>query len=240
MSIPVITIDGPTASGKGTIAQRVAKILGWHYLDSGALYRLTGLSAARKGLFPISQARSEAKGSSGSRSADTAQAEILDESGFAACAAELKAYFDVDKVYLDGVDVSSEIRTETAGHWASLVGAMPKVRLALLQRQRDFRQPPGLVADGRDMGTVVFPDAQTKIYLTASVESRAQRRFKQLIEKEIPVTFESLLEDLRVRDLRDSSRAIAPLKPADDAILVDSTALDIEETVQAVLYHYRS
>jgi CMP/dCMP kinase len=221
-SCPVITIDGPTASGKGTIAQRVASHLNWNYLDSGALYRLVGFSANKKGLFA---AGFPEPGSSG-------------EAALARCAAELDVRFDNSDIWLEGVEVGLAIRHEQVGLWASLVGAVPAVRTALAERQRQFRQPPGLVADGRDMGTVIFPDAQLKIFLTASAESRAQRRYKQLIDKGISANLVGLLEDLRARDARDTSRATAPLKPASDAVLIDSTALDVEETVAAVLFNF--
>ncbi len=219
---PVITIDGPTASGKGTIAQRVADHLAWHYLDSGALYRLVGLSAHLRGLFDDG----------------FPPANSLAETALIDCAARLNARFQGATVWLDELDVTLDIRQEQAGLWASQVGAVAAVRDALAERQRRFRQPPGLVADGRDMGTVIFPDAQLKIFLTASAESRAQRRYKQLIDKGFSANLEGLLEDLRARDARDMNRATAPLKPADDAVLIDSTALDVEETVAAVLFNF--
>jgi CMP/dCMP kinase len=219
---PVITIDGPTASGKGTIAQRVANHLGWHYLDSGALYRLVGFSANQKGLF----------------AAGFPEIGSSNESALAQCATQLDVRFENANIWLEGVDVSLAIRHEQVGLWASQVGAVPSVRAALAERQRQFRQPPGLVADGRDMGTVIFPDAQLKIFLTASAESRAQRRYKQLIDKGISANLMGLLEDLRARDARDINRATAPLKPASDAVLIDSTALDVEETVAAVLFNF--
>jgi cytidylate kinase len=219
---PVITIDGPTASGKGTIAQKVADHLGWHYLDSGALYRLVGYSAHKNGLFDTGF---PAVGSD-------------DELLLAECAVNLNVRFKNSEIWLDGMDVSDAIRHERVGLWASQVGAVPSVRAALAERQRQFRQPPGLVADGRDMGTVIFPDAQLKIFLTASAESRAQRRYKQLIDKGISANLVGLLEDLRARDARDTNRATAPLKPASDAVLIDSTALDVQETVAAVLFNF--
>jgi CMP/dCMP kinase len=221
-SCPVITIDGPTASGKGTIAQRVASHLGWHYLDSGALYRLVGFSAHKKGLF----------------AAGFPEIGSAREVALARCASELNVRFENSDICLDGVDVSLAIRQEQVGLWASQVGAVPLVRAALAERQRQFRQPPGLVADGRDMGTVIFPDAHLKIFLTASAESRAQRRYKQLIDKGISANLAGLLEDLRDRDARDTNRATAPLRPASDAVLIDSTALDVEETVAAVLFNF--
>jgi CMP/dCMP kinase len=220
---PVITIDGPTASGKGTIAQRVAHQLGWHYLDSGALYRLVGVQCSHIGLF--------AHGFPAENSPNFHEIVVQ--------ANRLNARFDADRVYLNDQDVSLEIRAEQAGDWASKVAAIPRVRAALVERQRSFRKMPGLVGDGRDMGTVIFPDAQLKIFLTASAVSRAQRRYKQLIEKGFSANLEGLLKDLQERDERDSTRSSAPLKPADNAVLIDSTALDVEETVAAVLFHYR-
>lgn len=224
-SVSVITIDGPTASGKGTIAQRVAGQLGWHYLDSGALYRLVGVAANWRGLFGRDS------------QSPSASLRAIDEPAIADIARRLNCRFDNDLVFLEGQDVTLEIRSESASRWASLVGAVPIVRAALLDRQREFRQEPGLVADGRDMGTVVFPDARVKIYLTASVESRAQRRYNQLIEKGIPANMEGLLADLQARDKRDMNREVAPLRPAHDAVLLDSTLLDVDETVAAVLFH---
>jgi cytidylate kinase len=216
--IPVIAIDGPTASGKGTIAQRVADALGWHYLDSGALYRVTALAAMR-GL--------------------AGRALRLDDPGsepaLAALAARLPVRFQDGRVLLDEDDVSTEIRTEGISQAASLVAAMPSVRAALLERQRSFRQAPGLVADGRDMGTVIFPDAMLKVFLTASARVRAERRHKQLIEKGFSVSLESLLHDLEQRDARDSTRKAAPLVPAPDALTIDSSSLDIDQTVARVL-----
>lgn len=211
VSIPVITIDGPTASGKGTIASRVARHLGWGILDSGALYRLTALGVLRSGC--------------GSEDVD----------GVAQVARALDVVFRGGRILLDGEDVSIRIRQEDIGNLASRVAAYPAVREALLQRQRDFRQPPGLVADGRDMGTVVFPDAPLKIFLVAAVEARAERRYKQLKEKGFSVNLTDLLEDMRARDARDSGRANAPLVAAPDAITIDSSSLDIDQTVEAVL-----
>ncbi|MEJ2894627.1 (d)CMP kinase [Bordetella avium] len=214
-SAPVITIDGPTASGKGTIAHRVAKKLGFAVLDSGALYRLTALAALNAGV--------------------AAQ----DESAVAAVAQALDVRFDGPHVYLQGVDAGHEIRREHVGNYASRVAAYPAVRQALLDRQRAFRLPPGLVADGRDMGTVVFPDASLKIFLVASVEARAQRRYKQLIDKGISANLDELLRDMRERDARDTQRAVAPLAPAADAKVLDSSNLTVEQTVAAVLEHWR-
>lgn len=208
---PVLTIDGPTASGKGTIAQRTAQSLGWHYLDSGALYRLTALAAIRAGVA------------------------FDDAPALATIAAALPVGFDGAAVRLGGEDVTDAIRDEAVGGGASRVAVHPEVRAALLGLQRSFRRPPGLVADGRDMGTVVFPDATLKVFLTASAESRAERRHKQLIEKGIPANLSGLLQDLRERDARDASRAVAPLAPAEGAFVLDSTRLSIDETVDAVL-----
>ncbi|UCE30478.1 MAG: (d)CMP kinase [Burkholderiales bacterium] len=209
--VPVIAIDGPTASGKGTVAARVAQVLGFHLLDSGALYRLVALAALRRGL-PLDA-----------------------PAALARCAAALDASFDGGRVRLDGEEVGEAIRAEAVGNAASRVAAHPQVRTALLERQRGFRRAPGLVADGRDMGTVVFPDATVKVFLTASVESRADRRYKQLMEKGFSVNLCDLLRDLSERDARDSQRAAAPLRPAEDAFVLDTTALDIDEAVAAVL-----
>ena len=222
---PVITIDGPTASGKGTIAQSVAAKLGWHYLDSGALYRLVAFVALRQGL--LAQAPSSP---SVEHSAWAGQ--------IAHCALNLDVRFEGDQIFEAGASVGREIRTERVGNAASVVAALQPVRDALLARQRAFRLLPGLIGDGRDMGTVVFPDAFLKIYLTASAQSRALRRYKQLIDKGIPATLEGLTADLEARDARDSNRSNAPLKPAADAILIDSTALDVDETVGAVMFNY--
>lgn len=217
MSVGVITIDGPTASGKGTIAQRVAHVLGWHYLDSGALYRLCALAALRDGV------------------------DLDDEAGLARAAAVLPVRFDAQRVELRGHDVSEAIRDEAVGNAASQIALLPAVRAALLGLQRAFRRPPGLVADGRDMGTVVFPDATLKVFLTATAESRAVRRHKQLIEKGFSASLDDLLRDLRRRDERDANRAIAPLQAAKDAVVIDSTHLDVDQTVEQVLkaFHRR-
>ncbi|WPL81365.1 (d)CMP kinase [Bordetella hinzii] len=213
---PVITIDGPTASGKGTIAHRVAKALGFTVLDSGALYRLTALAALDGGVRPE------------------------DEAAVAGVAQALDVRFDGPHMYLKGREVGHDIRQEHVGNYASRVAAYPAVRQALLERQRAFRQPPGLVADGRDMGTVVFPDASLKIFLIADVEARAQRRYKQLIDKGISANLADLLRDMRERDARDTQRAVAPLAPAADAEVLDSSSLTIEQTVQAVLERWRA
>lgn len=214
--IPVIAIDGPSASGKGTVAGIVAGKLGFHYLDSGALYRLTAYAASRQNI-----------------SWD-------DEAALEPVARALDVQFKEGEIWLAGTAVGDAIRSEEAGRGASKVAVWPKVRTALLQRQRDFRQAPGLVADGRDMASVVFPDAQLKIFLTATAEARAQRRYKQLIEKGMGANMHTLLEDLRERDARDAARTVAPLKPADDAILLDTTEMTIDQAVQFVLDHFAS
>jgi 3-phosphoshikimate 1-carboxyvinyltransferase len=209
--IPVIAIDGPSASGKGTVAAQVAARLGFHYLDSGALYRLVALAASRAGVMTDNEAR------------------------LAEIAAALPAQFDADRVLLDGEDVSLAIRGEDVSVGASRVAALPAVRAALLQRQRAYCRTPGVVADGRDMGTVVFPHAALKVFLTASAEARAERRYKQLIEKGLPANIASLLRDLRERDARDAARSVAPLAQGADAVLLDTTDLTIQQAVDAVL-----
>jgi cytidylate kinase len=214
--IPVIAIDGPSASGKGTVAERVAALLGFHFLDSGALYRLTALSSMKHGVA------------------------LHDEARVAELAATLPAIFRDGAVWLAGENVTDAIRAEAVGEGASKVAALPAVRTALLDRQRAYRQAPGLVADGRDMGTVVFADAIAKIFLTASAEARAERRYKQLIEKGNSANLAALVADMQARDARDTARAVAPLKPAADALLLDTTHLDIESAVRAVLAHFRS
>ena len=211
--VPVICIDGPTASGKGTLTVEVARRLGYHYLDSGTLYRVTGLAMRRAGL----------------------DAEPTHEARIADLARALPLVFSEGKVLLAGEDVSEDLRTESAGMDASRVSALPAVRAALLALQRSFRRLPGLVADGRDMGTVIFPDAGLKVYLTASAAHRAERRYKQLISKGISTTIDSLRADLEARDLRDSSRSVAPLKPAPDARLLDNSHQTIEQSVVQVL-----
>ncbi|MFP5418497.1 MAG: (d)CMP kinase [Gammaproteobacteria bacterium] len=214
--IPVIAIDGPSASGKGTVAERVAAALGFHFLDSGALYRLTALSAMKHGVA------------------------LDDEAGVANLASHLPAQFRDGAIWLDNENVTDAIRAEAVGVGASKVAALPAVRAALLDRQRAYRQPPGLVADGRDMGTVVFADAATKVFLTASAEARAERRYKQLIDKGNSASLPALVADMQARDARDTARAVAPLKPAPDALLLDTTQMDIESAVQAVLAQYRA
>ncbi len=212
--VPVIAIDGPTASGKGTVAQRVAAALGYHYLDSGSLYRLVALQSLRRGVA------------------------VDDAPALAAIAATLRPSFAAG-VTVDGEDLSDEIRREDVGVVASKIARHPALRAALLDLQRGFRRAPGLVADGRDMGTVVFPDAGTKVFLTASVEARAKRRLKQLSEKGISANLAALLRDLRERDARDTERATAPLRPAEDAKLLDSSALTIDEVVAQVIGWHR-
>jgi len=211
---PVIAIDGPSASGKGTVAQRVAQELGFHHLDSGALYRVVALAALEAGL------------------------DLEDESGVRDIALNLNVKFN-DAVWLEGKDVSAAIRDEAISAAASRVAVLPGVRKALLARQRAFRQPPGLVADGRDMGSVVFPDAVLKIYLTASPEVRAERRYKQLMEKGMNANMNALLQDIRDRDARDSARAVAPLQKSADAICLDTTRLPVDAVVAEVLAQYR-
>ena len=216
--VPVICVDGPTASGKGTLASRVAQQLGWRYLDSGALYRVLGLAARRQGV-------------------ELAPAH---EGALADLARSLPVRFEADRVWLGELDVSDAIRTEQAGMDASRVSALPAVRTALLTRQRDAARLPGLVADGRDMGTVVFPAAPLKVFLTADVRQRAERRYKQLISKGISVTLDGLCADLQERDARDQSRAAAPLKNAPDALLLDNSNLSIDQSVGQVLIWWQA
>ena len=213
--IPVIAIDGPSASGKGTIAQAVANKLGFHYLDSGSLYRLVALAAVKEAT------------------------RLDDETALSRRARHLEVSFDAGEIFLFGQKVTDAIRTEECGVGASRVAALPAVRAALLERQRAFRSPPGLVAEGRDMGTVVFPDATLKVFLTASAEIRAERRYKQLKEKGIDANIRTLLQELRERDERDSARSVAPLQKALDARELDSSGLGIEEIARQVLDWYR-
>ncbi len=208
---PVLTIDGPSGSGKGTVAAKVAQVLGWHILDSGALYRLVGLAAQKAGM------------------------DLSDSAAIAEMARTLPVKFVDRKVFLDGEDVSLAIRTETAGNNASKVAAIPEVRAALLGWQRDYARPPGLVADGRDMGTVVFPHAGVKIFLDASADERARRRYKQLKDKGIDVKLSGLIAEIEERDHRDRNRSVAPLLPAEDAQVIDSTRLDVDTVVDRVL-----
>jgi cytidylate kinase len=212
----VIAVDGPAASGKGTIAQGVAQSLAFHCLDSGSLYRLVALKALESGVPPDAEA------------------------GLAALAEALASAFVGERILLDGVDVTTAIRSPAVSAAASRVAVHPRVRGALLSRQRAFRRPPGLVADGRDMGTVVFPDARLKVYVTASAEERARRRYKQLIEKGNSVTLPSLLRDIQERDARDRARAAAPLRPAADAVILDTTGMSIPDSISFVLQRYRA
>lgn len=213
----MLTIDGPSGSGKGTIARAVADQLGWHMLDSGAIYRAVGYAAGVKNL------------------------DLSDAEAVARCAAATRIEFHDPGdggdtwVIIDGIDATDAIRTETAGAAASTIAALPEVRKALVDKQLAFRQPPGLVADGRDMGTVIFPDAPFKVFLTASATERAERRYKQLKAKGLDVTLASLLHEIELRDARDASRAVAPLRPAADAVLIDSTGQPIPAVVAAVL-----
>jgi cytidylate kinase len=214
---PVLTIDGPSGSGKGTISRMVADALGWHMLDSGALYRAIGFAAGMEGL------------------------DLSDAEAVTRCAQETRISFRTSKdggethVFVNGMDATDELRTETCGAAASAVAAIPGVRDALFDKQRSFRKAPGLVADGRDMGTVIFPDAGHKVFLTASDEERAKRRYKQLKQKGLEVTLSTLFREIQARDTRDANRAVAPLKPAADAIIIDSTGMPIENVVAAVL-----
>jgi cytidylate kinase len=214
VTVPVIAIDGPAASGKGTVAARVARALGFHLLDSGALYRLVGLAALRAGIG------------------------LDDAAGLGRLATGLDVRFEPGRVLLDGEDVTLAIREEAVSAAASRVAVYPAVRAALVDRQRAFRQPPGLVADGRDMGTVLFPDATCKVFVTATPEARAERRYKQLIEKGISASIEGLLHEIRMRDARDGERAAAPLRPADDAVILDTTDLTIDAAVAFVLERF--
>jgi len=214
--VPVIAIDGPSGSGKGTVCRILAERLGWHLLDSGALYRLTALAGAARGLEPA------------------------DEPGHAAVAAGLDARFEVneaggERVLLDGRDVTRELRAEVTGNMASVVAVMPAVRAALLERQRAYAVAPGLVADGRDMGTVVFPSAGLKVFLTASAGERARRRYNQLKEKGLAANLAGLSQEILERDRRDSARSVAPLRPAADAVVIDSTGITVDDVVSRIL-----
>ncbi|HEX9276953.1 MAG TPA: (d)CMP kinase [Casimicrobiaceae bacterium] len=212
----VIAVDGPAASGKGTIAQGVARALGFHYLDSGSLYRLVALKALQAGI------------------------RLDDGPRLAQAAAGMATAFAGGRIELDGVDVTTAIRSPAVSAAASQVAVFPEVRRTLLARQRAFRRPPGLVADGRDMGTVVFPDALLKVYVTASAEQRARRRYKQLIEKGNPCTIAGLLREIRERDARDSARAAAPLRTAADAIVLDTTDMSIDASIAFVVERFRA
>ena len=216
-SVPVLTIDGPSGSGKGTIARAVADRLGWHMLDSGAIYRAVGYAAGLKGL------------------------DLSDADAVTRCAAETRIEFrdpgdgGETRVIIDGQDATDAIRTETAGAAASAIAALPEVRKALVGKQLAFRRAPGLVADGRDMGTVIFPDAPSKVFLTASAAERAERRYKQFKAKGLAVTLTSLLHEIELRDARDASRTVAPLRPAVDAVVIDTTGQPIPAVVAEVL-----
>ncbi|TXG01315.1 (d)CMP kinase [Massilia arenae] len=213
-NVPVITIDGPTASGKGTVASRVAERLSFHLLDSGALYRLTALQALRR------------------------EVELRDEHAIAKLAEHLPARFQGEHIFLAQEEVTHAIRAEEVGNMASKIAALPTVRQALFGLQLGFRQTPGLVADGRDMGTVIFPTAKLKVFLTASVEARAQRRYKQLIDKGFSANMNDLLADLQARDERDTNRAVAPLAPASDAHLLDTSEMGVDQAVEQVMAWY--
>ncbi|MCP5276994.1 MAG: (d)CMP kinase [Thiobacillus sp.] len=213
--VPVIAIDGPSASGKGTVAALAAQAQGFHYLDSGAIYRVTAYAAQQAGV------------------------DLADEAALAHLALGLDLIFKGGEVFLEGKTVSDAIRTEEAGRAASKIAALPALREALLERQRAFRQAPGLVTDGRDMGSTVFPDATLKIFLTATAEERAQRRYKQLIEKGFAANLADLLQDLQERDARDAARSSAPLRQTADAKLLDTTHLTIDQAVEQVLAWYR-
>ncbi len=212
---PVLTIDGPSGAGKGTISRIVARRLGWHYLDSGALYRAVGVAAS------------------------WADIDTSDASALVRCTFDTKVQFveqgEAMRVLVNGTDATDELRLETTGALASAIAAIPEVRAALKERQRAFRIAPGLVADGRDMGTVIFPDATCKVFLTASAEERAERRHKQLKDKGVSVSFDDLLREIMARDARDAQRTVAPLKPADDAVLIDTTGIGIDDVVARVM-----
>ena len=216
-TVPVLTIDGPSGSGKGTISRHVAQALGWHYLDSGAIYRAVGLAAAWE------------------------QVDLSDAEAVAACAARAVIRFETGasagepRVIVNGKDATHQLRMETAGAAASAIAALPQVRAALVDLQHGFRRPPGLVADGRDMGTVIFPDAPTKVFLTASAGERAARRYKQLKDKGVSATLDGLLGEILARDARDANRAVAPLRPASDAVTIDTTGLPVDAVVARVL-----
>lgn len=212
---PVLTIDGPSGAGKGTISRIIARRMGWHYLDSGALYRAVGVAAS------------------------WADIDTSDASALVRCTFDTHVQFveqgEAMRVMVNGTDATDELRLETTGALASAIAAIPEVRAALKERQRAFRELPGLVADGRDMGTVIFPDASYKVFLTASAEERAERRHKQLKDKGVSVNFDDLLREIMARDARDAQRTVAPLKPADDAVLIDTTGIGIADVVARVM-----
>lgn len=214
MSVPVLTIDGPSGAGKGTVSRAVAKLLGWNYLDSGSIYRSLAIAVLQAGVA------------------------LDDLAAIVQVAQAMRLAFDCGEVLtvrLNGVDITSRLATETTGNAASIVAAYPEVRAVLLQKQKDFQQLPGLVADGRDMGSVVFPDAQFKVYLTASAEERANRRYKQLIEKGIDANLLQITREIEERDRRDSERATAPLMVPDGAVIIDSSSLSIRQVIDAVI-----
>jgi cytidylate kinase len=216
VTVPVVAIDGPSGSGKGTISRAVAVRLGWRFLDSGALYRAAGLAAS------------------------WAQIDLSDAPALASCALAVQVRFverpgEDPLIHVNGVEASDELRTESCGATASAIAALPEVRAALVEKQRSFRRLPGLVADGRDMGTVIFADAAVKVFLTASAAERAERRYKQLKQKGLEVNMPALLRDILARDARDAQRPVAPLKPADDAVLIDTTDTPIDAVVLQVL-----
>ncbi|MFT3756760.1 MAG: (d)CMP kinase [Pseudoxanthomonas sp.] len=215
-TVPVLTIDGPSGAGKGTVSRLAAARLGWHYLDSGALYRAVGVAAS------------------------WANIDLSDASALVRCTFDTQVGFVENaagdlRVWVNGVDATDELRLETTGAVASAIAAIPEVRAALKECQRAFRRSPGLVADGRDMGTVIFPDARYKVFLTASADERAERRYKQLKEKGVSVNIDDLLREILARDARDAQRTVAPLKPAEDAVLIDTTGIGIDEVVARVL-----
>jgi cytidylate kinase len=217
---PVITIDGPSGTGKGTLSQLAAKTLGWHYLDSGSLYRVLAFAALQQ------------------------QLALAQEEPLVHLAHTLDIQFPENhgeiRIILAGQDISDAIRSELCGNTASRISVFPKVRRALLDKQRAFRKPPGLITDGRDMGTVIFPDAQPKFFLTASVEERAQRRYRQLKKAGVHVSLERILRDIEQRDMRDQQRSVAPLKPAPDAIIIDTTELSIHESLDCILLNIKT
>ncbi|CCE24172.1 (d)CMP kinase [Methylotuvimicrobium alcaliphilum] len=214
MSVPVLTIDGPSGAGKGTVSRAIARKLGWHYLDSGSIYRSLAIAAIAEGVDLSDE----------TVVAEVAKAMVLEFE----CAEELT-------VKLDGKDITGQLGLESTGNAASMVAALPEVRKVLLQKQKDFRRPPGLVADGRDMGTVVFPDAQNKVFLTASAEERAMRRYKQLKEKGIDANLSSITQEIEERDRRDQQRKAAPLMQADDAVFIDSSDMSIETVIEQII-----